>query len=58
MRGFSVTMMLKGNFPSEKVTTQFSVTYVLTFDFKETRLNPHRYENSVINGIVIIKSLA
>lgn len=57
MRGFSVTMTLEGKFPSGKVATQFSVICVLTFVFGETCFKSHWFENSWMNGIVIIKSL-
>ena len=57
MRGFSVTMTLKGNFPSEKAATHSSVTCVHAFVFRETCFNPCRFGSSLMNGIVIIKSL-
>lgn len=50
-------MTLEGKFPSEKVAAQFSVTCVLTFVFGESCFKPHWFENSWMDGIVIIKSL-
>lgn len=49
-------MILKENFPLEEVATQSPVTFILTFVFKENCFNSHRFENSLISGIFIIKS--